>query len=57
MCLAEALLRVPDALTADRLIAEKIQSGMAGSPWSIPVALRQRIHLGADVDWSPSQPG
>ena len=27
MCLAEALLRVPDALTADRLIAEKIQSG------------------------------
>ena len=27
MCLAEALLRVPDAMTADRLIAEKIQSG------------------------------
>ena len=27
MCLAEALLRVPDALTADRLIAEKIDSG------------------------------
>ena len=27
MCLAEALLRVPDALTADRLIAEKIQAG------------------------------
>jgi RHH-type proline utilization regulon transcriptional repressor/proline dehydrogenase/delta 1-pyrroline-5-carboxylate dehydrogenase len=27
MCLAEALLRVPDALTADRLIAEKIQGG------------------------------
>jgi RHH-type proline utilization regulon transcriptional repressor/proline dehydrogenase/delta 1-pyrroline-5-carboxylate dehydrogenase len=27
MCLAEALLRVPDALTADRLIAEKIKAG------------------------------
>ncbi len=27
MCLAEALLRVPDDLTADRLIAEKIKSG------------------------------
>ncbi|TQV69959.1 bifunctional proline dehydrogenase/L-glutamate gamma-semialdehyde dehydrogenase PutA [Exilibacterium tricleocarpae] len=27
MCLAEALLRVPDGLTADRLIAEKIHSG------------------------------
>ncbi len=27
MCLAEALLRVPDGITADRLIAEKIQSG------------------------------
>ncbi len=27
MCLAEALLRVPDEDTADRLIAEKIQSG------------------------------
>ena len=27
MCLAEALLRVPDAETADRLIAEKISSG------------------------------
>ncbi|GHA11541.1 bifunctional protein PutA [Arenicella chitinivorans] len=27
MCLAEALLRVPDSTTADRLIAEKISSG------------------------------
>lgn len=27
MCLAEALLRVPDAATADKLIAEKISSG------------------------------
>ena len=31
MCLAEALLRVPDDETADRLIAEKIQSGDWGS--------------------------
>ncbi len=27
MCLAEALLRIPDALTADRLIADKIRAG------------------------------
>ena len=27
MCLAESLLRVPDAVSADRLIAEKVQSG------------------------------
>ena len=32
MCLAEALLRVPDALTADRLIAEKIQAAATGVP-------------------------
>lgn len=31
MCLAEALLRVPDAETADKLIAEKIGSGQWGS--------------------------
>jgi RHH-type proline utilization regulon transcriptional repressor/proline dehydrogenase/delta 1-pyrroline-5-carboxylate dehydrogenase len=31
MCLAEALLRVPDEETADKLIAEKIQSGDWGS--------------------------
>ncbi|UTW56321.1 bifunctional proline dehydrogenase/L-glutamate gamma-semialdehyde dehydrogenase PutA [Kordiimonas sp. SCSIO 12610] len=31
MCLAEALLRVPDAETADRLIAEKIKGGDWGS--------------------------
>jgi len=38
MCLAEALLRVPDEDTADRLIAEKIQSGdwgaHKGKSWS-----------------------
>ena len=27
MCLAEALLRIPDAETADRLISEKIAAG------------------------------
>ena len=27
MCLAEALLRIPDAVTADRLIADKIRAG------------------------------
>ena len=27
MCLAEALLRIPDAVTADRLIADKINAG------------------------------
>ena len=27
MCLAESLLRVPDSVSADRLIAEKVQSG------------------------------
>ena len=31
MCLAEALLRVPDETTADRLIAEKIREGDWGS--------------------------
>ena len=30
MCLAESLLRVPDAKTADKLIAEKISSGQWG---------------------------
>ncbi|MDZ4776364.1 MAG: bifunctional proline dehydrogenase/L-glutamate gamma-semialdehyde dehydrogenase PutA [Alphaproteobacteria bacterium] len=39
MCLAEALLRVPDDDTADRLIAEKIKSGK----WS--------EHLGQSDSW------
>jgi RHH-type transcriptional regulator, proline utilization regulon repressor / proline dehydrogenase / delta 1-pyrroline-5-carboxylate dehydrogenase len=39
MCLAEALLRVPDDDTADRLIAEKIKSGR----WS--------EHLGQSDSW------
>jgi len=39
MCLAEALLRVPDAETADKLIAEKIKSG------------RWEEHLGRADSW------
>lgn len=39
MCLAEALLRVPDAETADRLIAEKISSGK----WN--------EHIGRSENW------
>jgi len=39
MCLAEALLRVPDADTADKLIAEKIRTGR----WS--------EHLGGSDHW------
>ena len=33
MCLAEALLRVPDEATADQLIAEKIRSG----DWTVKI--------------------
>ena len=39
MCLAEALLRVPDAPTADRLIAEKI----SGGAWA--------EHMGRSENW------
>jgi RHH-type proline utilization regulon transcriptional repressor/proline dehydrogenase/delta 1-pyrroline-5-carboxylate dehydrogenase len=39
MCLAEALLRVPDAQTADKLIAEKIKTGKWGE------------HLGKSDHW------
>ena len=44
MCLAESLLRVPDSVTADRLIAEKIQSGDwlshtgKAKPWLVNLA-------------------
>ncbi len=33
MCLAESLLRVPDAATADELITEKIRAGDWGNHW------------------------
>ncbi len=39
MCLAEALLRIPDAATADRLIADKI----GGADW--------QSHLGKSESW------
>ena len=49
MCLAEALLRIPDKDTADALIAEKIGSGHWEKhlgPLRQPV--RQRLHLRPD---------
>jgi len=61
MCLAEALLRVPDGLTADKLIAEKIQSGdwsdhrgnseslfVNASTWGLMMT-GGIVNLGADV--------
>ena len=50
MCLAEALLRVPDAETIDALIEDKIGASDWGRP-SRPLRLlaRQRLHLGADA--------
>ena len=51
MCLAEALLRVPDTETMDELIRDKIapHDWSAHSGGSI-VDLRQRLDLGADAD-------
>ena len=51
MCLAEALLRIPDAGTVDRLIRDKI----AGADWqhasrAFRLAVRQRLDLGVDAD-------
>jgi RHH-type proline utilization regulon transcriptional repressor/proline dehydrogenase/delta 1-pyrroline-5-carboxylate dehydrogenase len=50
MCLAEALLRIPDAATVDRLIRDKI----GNTEWekrlgSLAQHLCQRRHLGADA--------
>ena len=50
MCLAEALLRIPDAATADALIGDKL----AGTQWDSEHrgrrrAAAQRVHLGADA--------
>ena len=55
MCLAEALLRIPDTETADALIAEKISGGHWEKhlrPFRQPV--RQRLDLGADADRAAS---
>ena len=51
MCLAEALLRIPDKDTADALIAEKI----GGGQWDkhlgrLRQPVRQRLHLRPDAD-------
>jgi RHH-type transcriptional regulator, proline utilization regulon repressor / proline dehydrogenase / delta 1-pyrroline-5-carboxylate dehydrogenase len=51
MCLAEALLRVPDAETMDALIEDKIAPsdwGKASGPFVLVAG--QRLDLGADAD-------
>ncbi len=45
MCLAEALLRVPDAETADRLIADKL----AGRDWADHVGQSQSLFVNASA--------
>ncbi|MDG0969142.1 MAG: bifunctional proline dehydrogenase/L-glutamate gamma-semialdehyde dehydrogenase PutA [Porticoccaceae bacterium] len=45
MCLAEALLRVPDDLTADRLIAEKIKQGS----WSDHLGKSESLFVNAST--------
>ena len=47
MCLAEALLRIPDAATRDALIRDKIaRRRLARASRPQPVAVRQRGDLG-----------
>ena len=46
MCLAEALLRIPDKDTADALIAEKIAEGALGEA---PGRLRQPVRQCLDL--------
>ena len=51
MCLAEALLRIPDDATADKLIADKISAGdWAAHLERRRVAVRQCVDLGTDAD-------
>jgi RHH-type proline utilization regulon transcriptional repressor/proline dehydrogenase/delta 1-pyrroline-5-carboxylate dehydrogenase len=51
MCLAEALLRIPDAGTRDALIRDKIAQGQwEAAPGAQPVAVRQRRRLGPAAD-------
>ena len=50
MCLAEALLRIPDDATADKLIADKITRGDWASHFGeARIAVRQCIDLGTDA--------
>jgi hypothetical protein len=46
MCLAEALLRIPDRATRDALIRDKISTGNWRPCRPLPVPLRQCRHLG-----------
>ena len=47
MCVAEALLRIPDAATADRLIRDKLSAGRLGAALGRnPLAARQRLAPG-----------
>jgi RHH-type proline utilization regulon transcriptional repressor/proline dehydrogenase/delta 1-pyrroline-5-carboxylate dehydrogenase len=69
MCLAEALLRIPDADTADRLIADKLGSAdwqshlgkseslfVNASTWALRVVVRQRIDVGTTLDGAHRAP-
>ncbi len=58
MCLAEALLRIPDDHTADKLIADKI----GGRDWEkhagrVGITVRQCLDMGLDADWQIRRPG
>jgi RHH-type proline utilization regulon transcriptional repressor/proline dehydrogenase/delta 1-pyrroline-5-carboxylate dehydrogenase len=48
MCLAEALLRIPDNATRDALIRDKIAAGDWGRIWAGALAFRQCRDMGAD---------
>ena len=51
MCLAEALLRIPDAATRDALIRDKLVARRLARPCRPqPVAVRQRRDLGPRAD-------
>ncbi len=50
MCLAEALLRVPDAETMDALIEDKIAPSDWGRIWALGLIAGQCLDLGADAD-------
>ena len=54
LCLAEALLRIPDERTADALIAEKVRSGdWSGPHRPLPLLVRERLGLGPDAHRTP----
>ena len=64
MCLAESLLRIPDAETADKLIADKIgEKDWEAHLGQVGLAVRQRLRLGPDADgpfggtWASRQVG